>query len=186
MANAHLFFRTIGTPKSDTDYDTSTKLLESPVAMNGTANGLGYSLSVTKQVLAFDISDYILESVAEQYENNVIDIPVPTSDGTRKINKQENGLRSRTLTIKGIFRNKTDSDIEKLERMRQIQQVDVIHKYGVIGFYSPNALRFSLDPDGNVGYTIVNTTIGYMGVAKKRYDFLVTLSFGGTVTSIGG
>ena len=67
------------------------------------------------------ISDYILESVAEQYENNVIDIPVPTSDGTRKINKQENGLRSRTLTIKGIFRNKTDSDIEKLERMRQIK-----------------------------------------------------------------
>jgi len=185
MANAHLFFRTIGTPKSDTDYDTSTKLLNSPVAMNGTANGLGYSLSVTKQVLAFDISDYILESIGESYSNNIIDIPVPTSDGTRKINKQENGLRSKTLTIKGMFRNSSSSDIEKLERMRQIPQVDVTHKFGVIGFYSPNATRFSLDPDGSAGYTITDTSIGFVSGSQKKYDFQVTLSFGGTVASIG-
>ena len=184
MANAHLFFRTLSTPKSNNNYSDSAEILAR--ANSDTHTDLGYTLQVNKQVLAFDISDYILESIAEQYENNIIDIPVPTSDGTRKINKQENGLRSRTLTIKGIFRNKTDSDIEKLERMRQIPQVDTTHKYGVIGFYSPNALRFSLDPDGNVGYTIVNTTIGYMGAAKKRYDFMITLSFGGTVTSIGG
>ena len=184
MANAHLFFRTVSTPKSNNNYENSTELLGR--ANSDTHTDLGYTLQVNKQVLAFDISDYILESIGESYSNNIIDLPVPTSDGTRKINKQENGLRSKSLTIKGIFRNASGSDIEKLERMRQIPQVDATHKFGVIGFYSPNATRFSLDPDGDAGYTITDTMIGFVSGAQKKYDFQVTLSFGGTVASIGG
>lgn len=183
MANAHLFFRTVSTPKSNALYDTSAKMLAR--SNSDTHTDLVYTLQVNKQVLAFDISDYILESIGESYSNNIIDLPVPTSDGTRKINKQENGLRSKSLTIKGIFRNASGSDIEKLERMRQIPQVDGTHKFGVIGFYSPNATRFSLDPDGDAGYTITDTAIGFVSGSQKKYDFQVTLSFGGTVASIG-
>ena len=57
MANAHLFFRTLNTPKSDSDYATST--LMSARAASATHSDLGYSLKVNQQVLAFDISDYI-------------------------------------------------------------------------------------------------------------------------------
>lgn len=178
MANAHLFFRTVNSSQATSGCSTSSALL----TKSGTNSDTG--LAYSQQVLAFDISDYILESIGESYDNNVIDIPVPTSDGTRKINKQENGLRGRTLTIKGIFKNDTNSDIKKLERMRQRQQVDTTHKFGIIGFYSPNAERFSLDPDGNAGYTISSTTIGFQGSSKKRYDFQVTLSFGGTVPAV--
>jgi hypothetical protein len=178
MANAHLFFRTINSAKTVSGCSTSTALLSKSGTNSDT--GLGYD----EQVLAFGISDYILESISESYDNNVIDIPVPTSDGTRKINKQENGIRSRTLTIRGIFKNDTNSDIKILERMRQRQQVDTTHKFGIIGFYSPNADRFSLDPDGNAGYTISSTSIGFAGQSKKRYDFTVVLSFGGTVATV--
>ena len=97
MANAHLFFRTVNSSQATSGCSTSSALL----TKSGTNSDTG--LAYSQQVLAFDISDYILESIGESYDNNVIDIPVPTSDGTRKINKQENGLRGRTLTIKGIL-----------------------------------------------------------------------------------
>ena len=73
MANAHLFFRTVSTPKSNALYDTSAKMLAR--ANSDTHTDLVYTLQVNKQVLAFDISDYILESIGESYSNNIIDLP---------------------------------------------------------------------------------------------------------------
>ena len=56
-----------------------------------------------------------------------------------------------------------------------------------IGFYSPNAPQFSIDPNANgttnatKGLTIQSTRVGFAGQKKKRYGFSVTLSFGGTL-----
>ena len=47
------------------------------------------SLSTSVAKLEFIADDNLMEAVQFQYQNNVIDIPVPISDGTRKINKQE-------------------------------------------------------------------------------------------------
>ncbi len=67
-------------------------------------------------------------------------------------------------------------------------QVDSKHPFGVIGFYSPNAPEFSLDPNATLssnasyGYTIQSLRIGYLGQKTTRYGFTMTLSFGGTYT----
>ena len=106
---------------------------------------------------------------------------------TRRINKQENGLTQKTITINGIFKNPDiDDDVKKLEIIRGTLQVTDQFPFGVVGFDSPNAERFSLDPeDGNSpseqGFTVKQTTIGFVGQKKTRYAFQITLSFGGTV-----
>ena len=71
--------------------------------------------------------------------------------------------------------------------MSKMAQLDSRHPFGVIGFYSPNAPEFSLDPNASSatvpatkGYTIESWDIGYMTPKIKNYDFSVTLSFGGT------
>jgi len=141
------------------------------------------------QKLEFTFPDNVLEGIQEEWQNNVIDLPVPISDGTRRINKQENGLTQRLLTINGVFKNPDiSSDILKLYDIRSRLQVTEDFPFGVVGFFSPNASRFNLDPDDVVdandnsrqGYTVKTTTIGFVGQKKTRYGFQITLSFGGT------
>ncbi|MBF85124.1 MAG: hypothetical protein CL489_11745 [Acidobacteria bacterium] len=150
------------------------------------------------QKLEFIADDNLMEQLEVHYTNNVIDLPVPIADGTRKINKQENGLRSIKLIVRGRFRkphgagtNTTivDTDIAKLIAMSKKLQVNTAYPYGIIGFYSPNAPEFSLDPNATSvgatdtpatkGYTIESWNLGYVGSKVKSYDFSVNLSFGG-------
>ena len=140
----------------------------------------------TNQKLTFTVPSNVLEVIDEVYTNNIIDIPVPISDGTRKINKQDNGLSSYTFTISGVLENAT-TDLAILNTLRTTQQVTPEHPFGCIGFYSPNAPQFSIDPNANgatnatKGLTIQSTRVGFAGQKKKRYGFSVTLSFGGTL-----
>lgn len=177
MITALLYFRDTNSLRDDTGATTPTDLLA----------------NFPTQVLEFDIPDNVLEAMTFDYVNNVIDIPAPNSGGTKRMNKQENGLRSIILTIKGVFRNPKptalSADIAKIKKFAALQQVDDDNIYGVIGFFSPNALEFSLDPDalnatkGTIGYTLQSFRIGYVGQETTRYDFQVILSFGGTYVS---
>ncbi|MDC3257187.1 hypothetical protein OAU44_00265 [bacterium] len=147
----------------------------------------------TAQKLTFTFSDNLLEGVDFNYQNNVLDIPVPISTGLRKINKQDNGLKSIILTINGEFKipksggaPALDDDIGRLKSMASMVQVESKHPFGKIGFFSPNAPEFSLDPNSTssanatFGYTLQNLRIGYMGQKTTRYGFSATLSYGGT------
>lgn len=159
----------------------------------GAATPIDLLANFEPQVLEFDFPENVLEGLSFDYANNVIDIPAPNSEGKRRINKQENGLRGVTLTINGVFRNPKpqilSADIAKLKKMAALPQIDNDNIFGVVGFFSPNALEFSLDPDasnatkGTIGYTIQSFRIGYVGQKTTRYDFQVILSFGGTYVS---
>lgn len=143
------------------------------------------------QVLSFTFSDNVLEGMNFSYVNNITDLPAPLSDGTRRINKQENGLSSVILSINGVFSNpKTlNSDIAKLKLIASRVNLDEKHIYGNVGFYSPNASEFNLDPNATtgskatIGFTVTSFKIGYVGQENTRYGFSVVLSFGGTYTS---
>ena len=182
MASAILFYRTDGSisGESDTRKKASGSTYYDPSAV-------GFP---SAQKLDFTFPDNVLEGLSESYSNNIINIPVPNSLGVRRINKQENGLKSITVKISGVLKN-TQTDIQKLKTIRQTPQLDLQHPYGRIGFYSPNATEFSLDPSATVsgstnvpatqGYTIGDVEIGYAGQKKTRYTFSATLSFGGIV-----
>jgi len=180
MASAILFYRTDGELSGESD--TRKK-----------ANGSTYYDPAdlpSAQKLEFTFPDNVLEGLTETYTNNIINIPVPNSEGVRRINKQENGLKSVSVSVKGLLKN-TQTDIQKLKTIRQTPQLDLQHPYGRIGFYSPNATEFSLDPSATVsgstdvpatqGYTISDVTIGYAGQTKTRYSFQLTLNFGGII-----
>ena len=180
MASAILFYRTDGDISGESD--TRKK-----------ASGSTYYDSADlppAQILTFTFPDNVLEGLSESYTNNIIDIPVPNSEGVRRVNKQENGLKSVSLMINGMLKN-TQTDIQKLKTIRQTPQLDAQHPFGRIGFYSPNATEFSLDPSATIvssadvpatqGYTISAVKIGYTGQSKTRYSFSATLNFGGTM-----
>lgn len=188
MANAILYYRTPTTLSNTTNATTPSALLA----------------NFNSQCLEFTFSDNLLESIQSTYTNNVVDYPVPNSSGTRKINKQDNGVKSLSLIIKGRFKKPLnasgvpiiDTEINKLIAISKILQVGVDHPFGVVGFYSPNAPQFSLDPNatsdntgspqsGTVtpatkGYTISSWDLGYASPNITAYDFSVTLSYGGT------
>ena len=185
MADAILYYRTVNTLSNTTNATT-------PAAL---------ATNFSAPCLSFTFSDNILETLQFNYVNNVIDIPVPIADGTRKINKQENGLKSIQLIINGRFKKPSaqdslDGDITKLINMSKTAQVDTSHIFGVVGIYAPSSPEFSLDPNatssnaGNPtsgtitpatkGYTISSWDLGYMSPKVRTYDFRVVLSFGGT------
>lgn len=142
------------------------------------------------QKVEFTFPDNTLETLHLSYMNNVIDIPVPIGDGTRKINKQENGLKAVQVVIQGRFKKPTsgtDADIGRLISMSKRVQIDDVYPFGNIGLYSPNAPEFTLDPNADhpstpatKGFTISSWDLSYSGVKTKSYNFSLTLNFGGT------
>ena len=84
MASAILFYRTDGdiSGESDTRKKASGSTYYNPADLP------------SAQKLDFTFPDNVLEGLKESYTNNIIDIPVPNSEGVRRVNKQENGLKS--------------------------------------------------------------------------------------------
>lgn len=173
MPTALLYYRDADSLRDNVGADTPVNLLA----------------NFSDQVLEFDFPDNILEGVNFEYGNNVINIPIANSNGIKKINKQENGLKFLNMTVRGVFRNTgttgLNADIAKLKKMAALPQVDNDNIYGVIGFYSPNAPEFSLDPNAvdstkaTIGFTLDGFSLGFSTPAIKRYGFQVKLSFGG-------
>jgi hypothetical protein len=166
MANATLFYRT-GTI---TDPQTTVALLPDT------------------QKLEFTHPDNRLTSVEWSYSNNILDIPVPVSTGVRKINKQENGLKSWTLILSGTLRVKTPKDtsgdaiINNLKAMAKRLQLDSDYPFGNVGFEMDNAPEFNIDPTATSGLTLQSFNVGFRTPNVKTYAFSVNLTFGGTWT----
>ncbi len=165
MANAIIYYRTPTTRTVDTtptDYSDPQNL---PVA----------------QILEFVFPDDIMEGISESYQNNIKTSPVPNQDGVRKTNVQENGLSSNQITIRGVFKKNAGVGIQRMKDMRKLKQVDTYHQYGVFGIEIDNAPQFNIDPDNTKGLHIISTSMGYAGQNLTRYDFSITLGFGGVI-----
>jgi len=138
------------------------------------------------QVLKFTLPDELLESVQMVYENNIKDAPVSEPDGTRRINKQDNGLLGIRYTFRGRFKD-ASGDITNLinfSKMLQVESTTATNAlgFGKFGFYTDNTTvkPFNLDPDGTKGLTIRSFNINRSGQMPKNFDFEILMTFGGT------
>jgi len=160
-----LYYRTAATPASNPTFATPALMLA----------------NAPLQCLEFVYPDKLLEGSRKRYENNIKHISAPNPNGTRKTSTQENGLREAYLIIRGNFKTSTDTEIKKLEEFSIRSQIDTVHVFGHIGFFSPNAVRLNLDPTPTIGYTIDYYEFGRLGQKGEIYDFEVKLSIGGTI-----
>ena len=161
MADALLFFRTIGTQQAGTPDPENLP---------------------SDQKLTFTLPDDLLESVALVYENNIKDAPVSNPAGVRKINKQDNGLQQLVLTFRGRFRD-ASTDIQKMQDFAERLQVEgVFHQFGQFGFKASNTVStpFNFDPIDSFGFTIKRLSISRVGGKPKNFDFELTMTSGGT------
>jgi hypothetical protein len=140
------------------------------------------------QVLEFTLPDELLSSVDMTYENNIKDAPISNPDGTRRINKQDNGLNRISFSFRGRFKD-ASSDIQKLIDFAVLKQVESsgntnANQFGVFGFYTDNTTikPFNIDPDGTKGLTINGFNIHRDGQRPKTFDFSLSMTFGGTFT----
>ncbi len=169
MTNALLFFRDIGSKKTNPNFTDPSDL-------------------PPFQQLEFDLPEDLLESVSMIYENNIKDAPVSNPDGVRKINKQDNGLQQLQLTLRGRFKDQA-FDLITLQRFaRQLQVENVFHQFGIYGFKASTnppagavSTPFNFDPDDTFGLTIKRFTLGRVGGKPKNFDFEITLTSGGVV-----
>lgn len=162
MADALLFYRTIGTQIANTLY-TNPNNLPAP------------------QKIQFTLPEELLESISLVYENNIKDSPVSNPAGKRVINKQDNGLNGFTLTFAGRFRD-ASTDISKIQTFAKLLQVEgQFHQYGKFGFKASNtvSIPFNYDPTAFFGLTIKRLTISRIGGKPKNFDFTLEMTSGG-------
>lgn len=143
-------------------------------------------LNFPAQILRFTLPDELLESVSMMYENNIKDSPVSEPDGTRRINKQDNGLMGIRYVFRGRFKDSA-TDITKLINMAKALQVEsttdpLAMGFGKFGFFTDNTTLkpFNLDPYATRGLTIKSFSINRTGQAPKNFDFEIVMTFGGT------
>lgn len=143
------------------------------------------------QKLEFDLPEDLLESVSMLYENNIKDAPVSNPKGTRKINKQDNGLQQLALTFRGRFKDQA-FDLITLQRFaRQLQVEGVFHQFGIYGFKASTnppagavSTPFNFDPIDTFGLTIKRFTLSRIGGKPKNFDFEITLTSGGVLEQL--
>lgn len=136
------------------------------------------------QCLQFIFPNEMLEGISLTDANNINTFPTPINDGTRFLRQIDNGEKSFDFRIYGNFKNITPSvntDIQKLQLMKNQLNSDQYHVFGNIGFYSPNAERFSYDVNNIWGMMIKDYHIERVARYGAIYDFWVDLSMGGTI-----
>ncbi len=165
MADALLFFRTVG-----------TQIAGTPLPEDLPAD----------QKLIFTLPEDLLESVSLVYENNIKDAPVSNPSGVRKINKQDNGLQQLQLTFRGRFRD-VSTDITTLQRFaRRLQVEGVFHQFGIFGFKASNTVStpFNFDPTDTFGFSIKRFALSRVGGKPKNFDFELLLTSGGVLEQL--
>jgi len=188
MADAFIYYRL----KSNSTDATNTSSYPDPNGSESARNTFvasmeaNHSTAPNTQILKFTLPDELLESVSMHYENNIKDSPVSDPSGTRRINKQDNGLNYVRYTFRGRFKDNA-SDIITLTNMAKKLQVESTTNagslgFGIFGFFTDNTTisPFNLDPTLNRGLTIQSITIDRNGAKPKNFDFIIVMTFGGT------
>ena len=190
MADAFIYYRL---QSNNTDFDLSNNPNypdpnASTTARNTFVTNMeaNHNTAPNAQILKFTLPDELLESVSMNYENNIKDSPVSDPSGTRRINKQDNGLNYVRYTFRGRFKDNA-SDITTLTNMAKRLQVESTTDsdalgFGIFGFFTDNTTiaPFNTDPRSTKGLTLKSFNISRSGQQPKNFDFTIVMTFGGT------
>lgn len=185
MADAFIYYRLEG---NGTDVNAT---YPAPTTI-GNRNTLVTNLiaNFPAQILMFTIPEELIQNIGMTYENNIKDAPVSNPDGTRRINKQDNGINFIRWTYRGRFRESA-TDLKTLVNMAVRLQVEAStatnsSQFGIFGFYTDNTTLkpFNIDPTNSIGLTIKGFGLNRDGMAPKVFDFDVTMTFGGTYVGL--
>lgn len=162
-----LYYRTPSTPNTNPTYATPANMLA----------------NAPSQCIVFKRPKSSLDSISTNYKNNINYYGGISNDGSRIINIQDNGIDNYTLTLNGIFTvDQGSTDLSKLAFVFAEQlQTDNVHTKGNVGFYSPNASFFSVDPSGGngaVGYSIKELNVNRATKIPNLYSFSLILGLG--------
>lgn len=162
-----LYYRTTSTPNTNPSYSTPALMLA----------------NASSQCIVFKRPKSSLDSIGTNYKNNINYYGAISNDGSRIINIQDNGIDNYTLTLNGIFTvDQGSTDLSKLAFVFAEQlQTDNIHTKGNVGFYSPNAPFFNVDPSGGVGalgYSIKELNVNRSTKIPNLYVFSLVLGLG--------
>lgn len=161
-----IYYRTSSTPNTNPTYSTAPLMLA----------------NAAPQCIVFKRPNSSLDQISTNYINNINYYSSITNDGSRLRNLQDNGIESATLTLTGIFTQTGVSDLNKLAYVFAEQsQTDTVHVKGNVGFYSPNATYFSIDPTGGAGafgYSIKELNVSRVTKVPNLYVFSLTLGLG--------
>lgn len=141
------------------------------------------------QCLQFNDTTMMIEAVQKLKQKNTTDDPSQNADGVYIINKQPNGLLPEGLIITGHADSVgAFSKQQTLESFHDKLDVEsAYHKWGIFGFWYPDAPIFTLDPinepgqnpPAEKGYTIKSLQWNHAGAKGGIIPFTLVLSFGG-------
>lgn len=159
-----IYYRTSSTPNTNPTYATPALMLA----------------NASSQCIVFSRPKSSLDSISTNYKNNINYFNGISNDGSRISNIQDNGFGGQTLTLNGVFTvDNGTSDLNKLAFIfAEGLQTDTIHTKGHIGFYSPNAPYFSVDPAGGTfaaGYSIKELNVNRATKVPNLYVFSIIL-----------
>ncbi len=157
-----LYWRDIDTKTSESLYDTIEKLLDEK----------------PEQCLVFDTDARQLEHVLEGGDDSVTNEPSLNAAGQITVSKQQGRSPVPTLLLEGNC-NVDELVWRQLLRSfsRKGQVEHTYHKYGILGFYSPELPDYNLDPTDLIGYTMALPIFDYTS-ASKIVSFRISLSMG--------
>ena len=159
MTNALLFYRTPSTKQTDVADPNNL-----PAA----------------QKLLFTPPDDLTSGIEEVWNNNIVK-KVPPKPSGRKLIQTDEGFSGWQLTISGNYIVSSGDAATKIHDFRKLAQADSFHVLGVFGILYPNGPAYlNIDPDDTQGLMIQDTRGKHVGITREIFDFLVTLSFGGT------
>ena len=158
--NTFLFYRT-----------PSTRILDMALPEN---------LPVAQKLLFTPSSDMV-NSIDEEWRNNIVR-KIPPKPSGRRIIQTDEGLQSWIPVISGTFEIDSGEARSKIHDFRKLPQADEYHIFGIFGLQYPNGPSyFSIDPDDTLGFMIEYTRGKHIGNTKEIMDFSIGLSYGGLI-----
>ena len=169
----------MATPSNPVLYWRTSAGLENTITNLPNAQKVNFELVGTNEKSA------IIESIESFSDENTVEEPEISADGTKTLNKQNIGALPEGIMVRGhvdldLENSTTDFVLTKIRSFaRKAQLVETNFEFGIFGFYSNVSPFFDINPSAIEGYTLKPPIVSW-NAPKKQLDFSFRLLLGGS------